>query len=79
MKAKMIVEAEASASEEAQRIIASAKEAIEQEKREALAEIKVEVAKLSVTIAEKLMKVELSNTTKEASFVNDLLKEVHLK
>jgi len=79
MKAKMIAEAEANAEAEAAKIIASAKEAIEVEKKEALAEIKAEVAQLSISVAEKLLKEELSDAKKDASFVNGLLGEVYLK
>ena len=79
MKAKMIAEAEANAEAEAAKIIASAKEAIEVEKKEALAELKAEVAELSISVAEKLLKEELSDAKKDASFVNGLLGEVNLK
>jgi F-type H+-transporting ATPase subunit b len=79
MKAKMIVEAEANAEAEAAKIIASAKEVIEIEKKEALAELKAEVAQLSISVAEKLLKEELSDHKKDASFVNGLLGEVNLK
>ena len=79
MKAKMIVEAEANAEAEAAKIIASAKEVIEIEKKEALAELKAEVAQLSISVAEKLLKEELSDDKKDASFVNGLLGEVNLK
>ena len=79
MKAKMIAEAEANAEAEAAKIIASAKEAIEVEKKEALAELKAEVAQLSISVAEKLLKEELSDAKKDASFVNGLLGEVNLK
>jgi F-type H+-transporting ATPase subunit b len=79
MKAKMIAEAESNAEAEAAKIIASAKEAIEVEKKEALAELKAEVAQLSISVAEKLLKEELSDAKKDASFVNGLLGEVNLK
>jgi F-type H+-transporting ATPase subunit b len=79
MKAKMIAEAENNAEAEAAKIIASAKEAIEVEKKEALAELKAEVAQLSISVAEKLLKEELSDAKKDASFVNGLLGEVNLK
>ena len=79
MKAKMIAEAEANAEAEAAKIIASAKEAIEVEKKEALAELKAEVAQLSISVAEKLLREELSDAKKDASFVNGLLGEVNLK
>ena len=79
MKAKMITEAESNAEAEAAKIIASAKEAIEVEKKEALAELKAEVAQLSISVAEKLLKEELSDAKKDASFVNGLLGEVNLK
>jgi len=79
MKAKMIAEAESNAETEAAKIIASAKDAIEVEKKEALAELKAEVAQLSISVAEKLLKEELSDAKKDASFVNGLLGEVNLK
>lgn len=79
MKAKMIAEAESNAETEAAKIIASAKEAIEVEKKEALAELKAEVAQLSISVAEKLLKEELSDAKKDASFVKGLLGEVNLK
>ena len=79
IKAKMIAEAEANAEAEAAKIIASAKEAIEVEKKEALAELKAEVAQLSISVAEKLLKEELSDAKQDASFVNGLLGEVNLK
>jgi F-type H+-transporting ATPase subunit b len=79
MKAKMIAEAENNAEAEAAKIIASAKEAIEVEKKEALAELKAEVAQLSISVAEKLLKEELSDAKKDASFVKGLLGEVNLK
>ena len=79
MKAKMIAEAESNAETEAAKIIASAKDAIEVEKKEALAELKAEVAQLSISVAEKLLKEELSDAKKDASFVNGLLGEVSLK
>ncbi len=79
IKAKMIAEAEANAEEEAAKIIASAKEAIKVEKKEALAELKAEVAQLSISVAEKLLKEELSDAKKDESFVNGLLGEVNLK
>ena len=79
MKAKMIAEAESNAEAEAAKIIASAKDAIEVEKKEALAELKAEVAQLSISVAEKLLKEELSDAKKDASFVNGLLGEVSLK
>jgi F-type H+-transporting ATPase subunit b len=79
INAKIIAEAEANAEAEAAKIIASAKEAIEVEKKEALAELKAEVAQLSISVAEKLLKEELSDAKKDASFVNGLLGEVNLK
>jgi F-type H+-transporting ATPase subunit b len=79
MKAKMIAEAESNAETEAAKIIASAKDAIEVEKKEALAELKAEVAQLSISVAEKLLKEELSDAKKDASFVKGLLGEVNLK
>ena len=56
-----INEAKAKASIEADKILAAARIEIESEKNQAISEIKKQVATLSVEIAEKILKSELSN------------------
>lgn len=78
-KAKLIADAEEAAQEESAKIIAKAKVSIELEKKEALAQIKREAALLSVALAEKILKDELSSASKNAEHIEKLLKEVSLK
>ena len=78
-KAKLIADAEEAAQEESAKIIAKAKVSIELEKKEALAQIKREAAQLSVALAEKILKDELSSASKNVEHIEKLLKEVSLK
>ena len=77
-KEKMINEARGKAKEEAEKIMAAAKESIEYEKLAALTELKNQVAVLSIEIAEKIIKQELSSEDKQKGLVNNLLEEVTL-
>jgi len=64
LKEKMISEAEGDAQKKADNIVAKAKESIEMEKRAAMADIKNQVATLSIEIAEKVIGKELSTEEK---------------
>ena len=59
----------------AEKMINSAQEAIENEKKAAVAELKNQVAALSVEIAEKVVKKELSDKDKQLKLVEDMLDE----
>ena len=52
--------------------------AIEAEKKAAVADIKAQVANLSVEIAEKVIKEELSNKDKQLKLVDDMLGDIKL-
>jgi F-type H+-transporting ATPase subunit b len=56
-----------------------AQSAIESEKRAAVAELKNQVAELSIEIAEKVTKEVLSEDKKQAQLVQKLLKDVSIK
>jgi F-type H+-transporting ATPase subunit b len=60
-------------------MIAEAREAINNEKMSALTELKNEVGVLSLDIAEKLMRVDLSDSIKQNELVEKLLNEVKIK
>ncbi|MBL4652816.1 MAG: F0F1 ATP synthase subunit B [Flavobacteriales bacterium] len=75
---KMVNDAKDIAKQEADKIIASAREAIEGEKMAAVAEIKNQVASLSIEIAEKILRDELSSEDKQKKLVNNLLEDVNL-
>ena len=66
------------ATEEANRIISQAREAIQQEKNAALAEVKNTAARLSVDIAERVLRRELSDPAAQTQLVDLYLKDVKL-
>jgi F-type H+-transporting ATPase subunit b len=78
IREKMIAEAKGLASKEGERLLKTARENIQNEKVAAIAELKSQVAALSIEIAEKILKSELSSDEKQKSLVNTLLKDVNL-
>lgn len=77
-KDSIISEAKTKAQAEAERILSSAREQIINEKNAAVAELKNQVASLSVEIAEKILRSELSSDDKQKALVNNLMKDVNL-
>lgn len=78
MREKMIAESKADAQAEGTRMIEQAKAAIQAEKNAAMSEIKSQVSALSLQIAEKLLKTELSNTESQKALVEKMLGDVTL-
>ena len=78
MKESMIAEAKTKAKEEADKLVAAARETIRNEKMAAVTELKSQVAALSIEIAEKILRHELSDEQKQKQLIGDLLKEVKL-
>jgi F-type H+-transporting ATPase subunit b len=77
-KDDIIKDAKEKANEEGDRMIAEARDAINNEKMSALTELKNEVGVLSLEIAEKLMRQDLSESKKQNELVEKLLNEVKL-
>ncbi|MFN4233497.1 MAG: F0F1 ATP synthase subunit B [Bacteroidia bacterium] len=75
---QIINEAKSKASAEAEKIMAQARETINNEKMAAITELKNQVAILSIEIAEKILKEQLSGDDKQKALVDNLLKEVNL-
>lgn len=75
IKNKMIEEAKGEAQDQANKIIEQAQAAIEGEKKAAIAELKSQVANLSIEIAEKVMREELSSKDKQLKLVESMLGE----
>ena len=75
---KMIADAKEDAKEVTSKLIESAQAAIQQEKQAALAELKKNVAELSIGIAESVIKKELSNKKDQLALVEEILKDVTL-
>ena len=78
IKEKMIAEAKEEASREGDKMIMQAKASIQNEKNSALADIKNQVATLSVEIAEKIMREELSTKAKQERLVENMLNDATL-
>jgi F-type H+-transporting ATPase subunit b len=77
-KDNIIAEAKEKATVEADRLTAIARENINNEKMAAITELKNQVAQLSVEIAERLIKVELSNKESQTTLINKYLEEAKL-
>lgn len=78
VKDKLIEDARLKANEEANRIIESARETIENEKMAAMVDLKNQIAKLSIEIAEKVIDRELADKGKQTEFVDQLIKKANL-
>ncbi|MBJ6368190.1 F0F1 ATP synthase subunit B [Snuella sedimenti] len=78
IKSKMIEDAKEEAQDQANKMIQQAQAAIEGEKKSAMAELKNHVAGLSIEIAEKVIREELSNKDKQVDLVESMLAETTL-
>lgn len=78
IKEKIVSQAKADAQKEAQKIIQSAQESIQAQKLAAIAEIKQQVANISIEIAAKILKKELSNPDAQKQLIHQMLEEVSL-
>jgi F-type H+-transporting ATPase subunit b len=78
IKEKMVNDAKTEAQVAGQKMIEQAKASIESEKNAALAELKAQVSTLSLDIAEKLLKDELSNKEAQTKLVEKMLGDVKL-
>ncbi len=78
MKEKMVADAKNEAQVQGLKMIEQAKAAIESEKNAAMAELKLQVSTLSLSIAEKILKDELSNKEAQTKLVEKMLGDVKL-
>ena len=78
MRDKMVADSKQEAQVQGERMIEQAKAAIEAEKNAAMAELKSQVSSLSLEIAEKLLKEELSNKESQTKLVEKMLGDVKL-
>lgn len=78
MKDKMVSDAKTEAQAQGLKMIEQAKAAIESEKNAAMAELKLHVSTLSIEIAEKLLKEELSNKEAQVKLVEKMLGDAKL-
>jgi len=78
IKNNLIEEAKEEAKIQANKLVEQAKTSIQSEKLAAITDLKNQVAELSINIAEKVMKDELSNKDKQLKLVAQMLKEAKL-
>jgi F-type H+-transporting ATPase subunit b len=78
IREQMISEAKGKANEEAERMLTAARETIRSEKNAAVAELKNQVATLSIEIAEKILRSELSGDARQKALSSQLMEDVKL-
>ncbi|MEX2568413.1 MAG: F0F1 ATP synthase subunit B [Cyclobacteriaceae bacterium] len=76
--ARMMEEAKGEASKAGAKMIEEAKAVIETEKQAALTDVKIQVAELSLLIAEKLLRRNLSEESAQKKLVEDFVKDIKL-
>ena len=76
MRKQIIDEAREKAAEESAAMIAEARRVIQQEKEEALLDIRSQVAELSIAVAEKLLRKELEGGNRQQVYAEELVDEL---
>lgn len=76
--AKMIEEAKTEAGKQGALMIENAKAVIETEKKAALAEVKTQVAMLTLDVTEKLLRKNLSDEKAQSALVDEFIKDLKL-
>ena len=71
-----VEQAQEKAHEESARILSEAKAEIESQKQAAIRDIRTQVAELSVQIAEKILRKQLTTSAEQAQLIDSLLDEV---
>ncbi|MEA1877766.1 MAG: F0F1 ATP synthase subunit B [Bacteroidota bacterium] len=78
MRDEMLEVARSEAVKEGEKLLENARKLIESEKVSAIGEIKKQISVLSVQVAEKILRTELSDVTKSEALINDMLKDMKL-
>jgi len=78
IKEQLIADAKEKAGEEAKKLVANAREAIQAEKKAAINDLKSQVAILSLDIAEKILKTKLEDSKAQKDLVTKLIDEADL-
>ena len=75
---QIVAKAREEATAESQRLITKARQEIQSEKMAAITEIKNQVGKLSIQIAEKVIRKEMENKGEQTRVVDNLIAELHM-
>ena len=78
IREKIIADAKQDAQQQGEKLIEQAKAAINGEKNAAMADLKNQVSNLSLQIAEKILRSELSNKESQTKLVEQLLGDAKL-
>lgn len=78
IREKLISESKEDALKQSAKLIEQAKLTIENEKQAAIVDLKNQVAELSISIAEKVIKDELSSKDRQLKVIGEMLKDVKL-
>jgi F-type H+-transporting ATPase subunit b len=76
IKESIIEDSKTKANKEANRIVENAKKSIQNEKMAAMTDLKNQLATLSIEVAEKILKDELSEDKKQKEYIQKLIKDV---
>ena len=75
---KMIEEAKGTAREEADKVLKNSRDSFNAEKTAAIAELKTQVASISIEIAEKVVRGELASEDKQTILANKLVEDINM-
>jgi len=75
---KIVTDAQEQAKEEQAKVIKAAQDAIQSEKNAALAEVKQQVASISLDIAEKIIRKNLADDSSQKQLVENLIDDIKL-
>lgn len=78
LKTQIETNAQAKAKEDAAKIIAEAKIEIDKQKQSAMLEVKQEISKLAVGIAEKVLTKELDTSKDQQTLINHLVDQINI-
>jgi len=77
LKSQLIQEARSVAQVEARKVLEEARKAIENERKQAFAGLKDQIALFSVSIAEQILRQKLESSQEQSSLINEMLKDVN--
>jgi F-type H+-transporting ATPase subunit b len=75
---KLLADAEAKALTEGQKLLKQAQDAIATEKNAALTEVKNQIATLSLSLAEKILRNELANPAAQQALIKDYMNDLKM-
>lgn len=78
LKEKIMLEAKEKAAQESEKLIQKTRDQLELEKKAVIADLKCQVGKLSIEIAEKLLEREMQDKETHREYLEELIKEVKL-